>query len=433
MLGTRNAIGWGMAQFEAVRLALWTIRVQKLKSFFTLIGVTISVMFLIGIVSIVNGMGHYIENDFAGRLFGGTNVFTLQRRDAFNPGGGPSPAGNDARQQVRRPPITIRDIGPVKDVLPPGTLYSVEAGGRFGGGIGASSAYAPPRGVDAHAVDGNFFEIKRYVIASGRAFSPQEANVGARVVVIGDEVALHFFPSLDPVGRELRIDGIAYNVLGVIKKQGNLFGNSLDRLAITPLRAPLGRRLNPGGAVSGIVVESQTAEQMQETMDAVRLLMRARHQLRPNQADNFALATSAGALDFLKNIKRTMIFAGTALPAIGLVVGGIVIMNIMLMAVAERTREIGIRKALGAKRVDILSQFLVEAVTLSTTGAILGIGLGIAVAKIVEWRTALPAEVAPWSVAVATLVGMAVGIAAGVYPASQASKLDPIEALRQEQ
>jgi putative ABC transport system permease protein len=429
----RNPGGWGSAQVEAVHLALATIRVQKLKSFFTLIGVTISVMFLIGIVSIVNGMAHYMENNFAGRLFGGTNVFTLQRRDAF----GPQPASErgrvDTRQQVRRPPITIYDIAPVLDVLSPGTLYAVEAGSRgFGSSIGATSAYAPPRGVEAHAVEGNYFEIKRYIIASGRIFSPQEAAAGARVVVIGDEVARHFFPSLDPIGRELRVSGTAYTVVGIIRKQGSLFGNSLDRLAIAPLRSPLGRRLNARGVVSGITVESPTTDEMRENMDAVRQLMRARHHLRPSQADNFGLATSAGALDFLRNLRRIMIFAGTALPAIGLVVGGIVIMNIMLMAVSERTREIGIRKALGATRRDVLSQFLVEAVTLSTTGAVFGIGLGIALAKVVEWKMALPVYVAPWSVIVATVVGIAVGIISGVYPASQASKLDPIEALRQE-
>jgi putative ABC transport system permease protein len=428
-------MNWGMGHLEAVRLALGTIRAQKLKSFFTLIGVTISVMFLIGIVSIVNGLAHYMENDFAGRLFGGTNVFTLQMRDSFGPQTAASRAARDTREQVRRPPLTLRDVDPVVEVLTPGTLYSVEAGNprAFSGNVGATSPYAPPRGVSAHAVEGNYFEIKRYEVTSGRTFTPQEARVGARVVVIGDEVATHFFPALDPIGRELRINAHGYTVIGVLKKQGNLFGNSLDRLAIAPLRSPLGRRLNARGVISGIVVESTTPDEMQQNMDAVRLLMRARRQLRPYQADNFGLATSAGAMEFLNNLRRTMVLAGTALPAIGLVVGGIVIMNIMLMAVAERTREIGIRKALGATRRAILSQFLVEAVTLSTIGALLGIGFGVAVAEVVEWRTSLPAQVAPWSILVATFVGIAVGIAAGVYPASQASKLDPIEALRQEQ
>jgi putative ABC transport system permease protein len=167
-------------------------------------------------------------------------------------------------------------------------------------------------------------------------------------------------------------------------------------------------------------------------METVREELRARRHLRPGQPDNFVMETSASALQFFVTIKQTMTIAGTALPAIGLIVGGMVIMNIMLVAVVERTREIGIRKSLGARRRDILSQFLVEAATLSTVGAIIGIILGILAAKIVSWNTPLPAAIAPWSIVAATLLGMIVGIISGVYPARRASMLDPIEALRQE-
>jgi putative ABC transport system permease protein len=167
-------------------------------------------------------------------------------------------------------------------------------------------------------------------------------------------------------------------------------------------------------------------------METTRELMRGRRKLRPSEPDNFVMETSASALAEFNETKTIMTVAGTALPAIGLIIGGMVIMNIMLVAVAERTREIGIRKALGAKRKDILRQFLVEAATLSTLGAIIGIALGLFAAKIVEWQTPLPAAVAPWSLVAATLLGTVVGIGAGVYPASRAAKLDPIDALRQE-
>jgi putative ABC transport system permease protein len=171
---------------------------------------------------------------------------------------------------------------------------------------------------------------------------------------------------------------------------------------------------------------------MTEAQERVRAVMRTRHKLRPSQKDDFSMQTSDSALEFWNKIEGYLLIAGVALPAIGLVVGAIVIMNIMLVAVAERTREIGIRKALGAKRRDILAQFLVESATLSTVGAMLGIAMGIALAALVVAATPLPSSVAPWSIVVGVMVGMGVGIVSGVYPASRASLLDPVVALRQE-
>ncbi|HYW49692.1 MAG TPA: FtsX-like permease family protein, partial [Gemmatimonadaceae bacterium] len=171
---------------------------------------------------------------------------------------------------------------------------------------------------------------------------------------------------------------------------------------------------------------------MFDGMELVRESMRARRRLRPAQRDNFSIETSESALEDFNQVKTVMTIAGTALPSIGLVVGGLVIMNIMLVAVAERTREIGIRKSLGARRKDILRQFLVEAATLSTLGALIGIGLGLGAAWVIQTTTPLPAAVAPWSLIVATLLGLGVGIVSGVYPARRASRLDPIDALRQE-
>jgi putative ABC transport system permease protein len=167
-------------------------------------------------------------------------------------------------------------------------------------------------------------------------------------------------------------------------------------------------------------------------MELVREALRARRHLRPVQPDNFVMETTASALAFFERIKQTMTIIGTALPGISLIVGGMVIMNIMLVSVAERTHEIGIRKSLGARRRDILRQFLVEAATLSTLGAMIGIALGITAAKIIAMKTPLPAAVAPWSIVAATLLGTVVGIVSGVYPARRASRLDPIEALRHE-
>jgi putative ABC transport system permease protein len=412
-----------MSLLEAIRLALATIRVQKLKSFFTLLGVTIGVMFLIAVVSIVEGMSKYVEEDFMGRMLG-ANTFTLRRFPYF----GNNTTEEEWREWIRRPRVYPSDVELVASVIPAGMRYAVESENR----AWASTPYARPRQVEAHAVEGDYFTIKKYDLSVGRTFTQQEAELGVPVVVIGDEVAKYFYPNLSPVGRELRIGGIPYQVIGIIEHQGSLFGMSLDKLAIAPFKSPLARITNPRGDVDGVMVQAQNTVMMNESMELVREALRSRRHLRPSERDNFVMETSEGALQFFEKMKSTMTFAGSVLPAIGLVIGGMVIMNIMLVAVAERTREIGIRKSLGARSRDILSQFLVEAATLSTLGAVIGIALGIGAASVIEWRTPLPAAVAPWSLVVATLLGTVVGIVSGVYPAVRASRLDPIEALRQE-
>jgi len=409
---------------EAIWLALAQIRVQKLKSFFTLLGVTIGVMFLIAVISIVQGMSSYMENEFAAKLLG-VNTFTLRRFPWFGDGAG---SEEEWRQWQRRPRIYHSELPLVASVLPPGSRYAVESQ-EF---LQASSQYARPKQVEAHAVDGDYFLIKKYDVSRGRLFTQQEATAGTPVVVIGDETASYFFRDLDPVGRSLRIRGMPYTVVGVLEKQGSVFGLSLDRVAIAPYSSPLHHHTNPRGDVDGIMVQTPSALTLTDAMESVREVMRGRRKLRPGQPDNFFMETSESALAFMDKMKKVMTMAGTAFPAIGLVVGGLVIMNIMLVAVAERTREIGIRKSLGARRRDILRQFLVEAATLSTLGAVVGIILGVVIAKVIEWKTPLPAEVAPWSIVMATILGCVVGIVSGVYPARRAASLDPIEALRKE-
>jgi putative ABC transport system permease protein len=289
-----------------------------------------------------------------------------------------------------------------------------------------------PKQVEAHAVEGEYFTIKKYDLTSGRVISPEEYELGTPVAVIGDEVAKYFFPNLNPLGRELRIGGIPYSVIGVIEHQGTLFGLSLDKLVVAPFGSQMHRLTNPLNDIGGMLVQAPSAVMLDYAMETVREALREHRHMHPARPDNFVMETSASALQFFDKIKKTMTIVGTALPAIGLIVGGMVIMNIMLVSVSERTHEIGIRKSIGARRRDILSQFLIEAATLSTVGAIIGIVLGISAAKIIAWQTPLPAAVAPWSIVAATLLGTVVGIVSGVYPARRASRLDPIEALRQE-
>ncbi|OGT94614.1 MAG: hypothetical protein A2083_09750 [Gemmatimonadetes bacterium GWC2_71_9] len=253
---------------------------------------------------------------------------------------------------------------------------------------------------------------------------------GANVVVIGADLQQRFFAGVDPVGRTIRIADDDFRVIGVAKSQGKVFGESLDKFAIAPYTSQMKKYVNPHKVVDAIIVKTDDLPSMRAAMIDVEGLMRTRHHLRPGESNNFHLETADDVLDFWGKISRVLFLALPMLVGISLVVGGIVIMNIMLMAVAERTREIGIRKALGARRRDILRQFLVEAATLSTSGALLGIGTGILLARVVAALTPLPASISPWSIGVGVMLGVGVGVVFGVYPASRASRLDPIAALR---
>jgi putative ABC transport system permease protein len=409
--------------FEAVRLAIQTILVQKMKSFFTLVGVMIGVMFLIAVVSIVEGMSDYVENDFAAKIIG-VNTFDLRQRPNFTP----NETEEEWRASLRNPRIFAPESQLIREVLGPSYKIAI-VNQTF---INAVTPGVRPRSVQAIATEASYFDIKKFELTSGRAFAPQEVETGARVVVIGSEVASYYFDGLDPLGRQLRIGGQPYTVIGVIEEQGSVFGFSMDRMAIAPYTSPMSRAIRPRGDYGTITVQAPSREMLDQGLEIAHEAMRGFRRLGPAQKDNFALETSDAALGFFDELKGKLILFGTALPAIGLVVGALVIMNIMLVAVAERTREIGVRKALGARRRDIISQFLVEAATLSVLGAAIGAGLGVGLAMLIAAVTPLPASVAPWSLVLALIVGAGVGITAGIYPASRASRLDPIAALRQE-
>jgi putative ABC transport system permease protein len=413
-----------MPLFEALRLALSQIRVQKLKSFFTLLGVTIGVMFLIAVVSIVEGLGRYMEEDVMGKLMA-VNSFELRHRPN-NPVG--DVTEEEWRAWQRRQRIVESDVEPVAEALPEGTRHAVIGYDQ----LTVQSAYSSPSRVTAQNVTPEYFTIKRLGVSSGRLFNAQENELGLPVVVVGQDIKDRFFPTVDPIGRELKIGTIPYTVIGVAEKQGSALGQSFDRFVVAPYRSPMRRLTNRRGVIDAVIIQVPNQAAMADVQERVRQVMRSRHKLRPAQPDDFSMESSESAMTFFNSLKQNLVLAGVALPAIGLVVGSIVIMNIMLVAVAERTREIGIRKALGAKRRDIMAQFLIEAATLSTAGAVIGILLGLGLAQLVAALSPLPATVAPWSIGAGVVLGAGVGILAGVYPASRASRLDPIAALRQE-
>jgi putative ABC transport system permease protein len=411
-----------MSLLEAVRLAFGTIRAQKLKSFFSLIGAFIGVMFLIAVVSIVKGMDRYVQEDFAAKIFG-INTFTVSRRPQFQAG----PVDESVRRAWwRRPQVYEDDYHAIRAALPAEDLVAIESGNQAEGQVGAkSSSYIQVEGVSE-----DYFKIRDYAIARGRLFSPQEINHGVNEVVIGQDVADSLFTGQDPLGQTIRIAGFPYTVIGVAEKQGTVFGISLDRFAIAPYTSQIKTVVNPRKVVDGVIVKAPTLAGMHDAMDQVEAVMRSRHNLRPEQNDDFSLTTQEDVLSFWSKISKVLYTALPLLVGVSLVVGGIVLMNIMLMAVAERTREIGIRKSLGARRRDILAQFLVEAATLSTTGALLGIAAGLLLARIVQAVSPLPMGVSPTSIVLGVVLGVGVGMVSGVYPASRAAKLDPVAALR---
>jgi len=413
-----------MSFLQAVALAWDTIRVQKLKSFFTTIGVTIGVTFLIAVVSIVGGMSRYMQDDLIGKLIA-VNSFSLRSRPDFQMGDATQAQRNEWR---RRPRVLASDVPPVAASLAPDVLWAVESGDN----LKVESPYGSPRRTQCSTVSQDWFSIKKMGVSQGRLINAQEYANGTPVVVIGQDVADHFFPNLNPIGRELRIQSIPYAVVGVADKQGSVFGQSLDKFLLAPEKSPLNRWVNPHGVIDAMIIQGRDEVGMREAMESARAVMRARRHLHPSQPDNFELETSDSALEFWNKLKGYLVIAGIALPTVGLVVGAIVIMNIMLVAVSERTREIGIRKSLGARRKDILNQFMVESATLATLGAAIGVALGIAFAKVIAALSPLPAAVEVWSIFLGVGVGAGVGIIAGIYPASRAALLDPIAAMRQE-
>lgn len=413
-----------MKILEGVRLAAEQMRTQKLKSFFSLLGVIVGVMFLVLVVSIVEGMDQYMRNTLEDKIFG-VNTVAVRRW----PVNDLNTSVEQRRAWARAPRLTYEDLDYLREKISlPATIGAdSDTWGEMESDRGVTVENVLIRGATAE-----IFEVRNYRTERGRVFSPVEDLQGAPVVVLGQEAAETLFPGIDPLGREVRIRGFPFRVVGVLEEQGAFLGRSLDNVAIAPARSPVQRFTNPRGIVDEIVIKAGTPALVRPLQAQAEEAMRIRRLLRPSELNNFAAETTEASLGFWDRISRILFLALPGLVGISLVVGGIVIMNIMLVTVMERTREIGIRKAIGARRHDILTQVLIETMTLSAIGAAIGVATGIGLTALVAAMSPLPAVVAPKWVAFGMFLGVGVGVVSGVYPAARAAKLDPVDALRYE-
>ncbi|MGW8281885.1 MAG: ABC transporter permease [Gemmatimonadota bacterium] len=408
---------------EGIWIALQQVWAHKLKSAFTLIGVIIGITFLIAVITVVEGMNRYVQEDFAGSLFG-VNTFTVVRRSQITTG---AETEERRRRQARNPDLTLHDVEVVRGAVPDAWRLAYSSDRGFDE---VSYKDRHRRNVRLIGASDGYEALQGWEVENGRGLTPLDERRGLKVVVIGAEIAEKLFPDVDPVGKLIRIGAQRFSVVGVWESQGGLLGNIRDASILMPFSVYRQTFARNPSQIDQISVKMHSLEELEAAQIAVEGAMRTDRGLRPGEENDFWIQTSSELLDTWDKIVKILFAAIPGLVSISLVVGGIVIMNIMLLSVAGRIREIGVRKAVGARRRDILIQFLAESSTLSIVGAAVGILFGIGIAKVVEAFTPMPASVPPWGIAAALMLGLIVGVGSGLYPAYRAAKQDPIVALR---
>jgi putative ABC transport system permease protein len=412
-MAVRSTMDWR----EAMGIATDSLWAHKLRSVLTLLGVVIGVMCVIVVMSFIDGLNSYV----AERVFNlGADVFILQK--------GPAIVTNiDTLLEVqKRKKLTREDYEALREQC----RGCVEVGAVVSRRVDVKYGMNYVKDSSLRGQSPSLFRIGDLEVHAGRFLAESDDLRAAPVCVIGWDIVDNLFVGVDPIGKELRADGDTYTIVGVAKKQGSALGQSRDNWVVIPLRA-YQKAYGTEQSVR-ILGKSGGPEKLDRTMDEVRQIMRGRRHVPYLEKDDFHIDTNQSFLALWAGISSAFFGVTLAIASISLVVGGIVIMNIMLVSVTERTREIGLRKSLGARRHDILVQFLIESSTIAAIGGLIGVGVGILIAKFVSLVTPLPSAIKLWAVLSGLLVSTSVGLFFGIYPASRAARLDPVVALRSE-
>jgi putative ABC transport system permease protein len=406
-----------MSTAEAIRIALLSLWANKLRSVLTLLGVVIGVAAVIAVVTFVNGINGYV----AEKIFNlGADVFIVAKMpnvitdvDQFIEGNKRKDITMDEYQAVVAGCSACKMVGASIRNFTGKVSYGTE-----------SSTDTVVRGWTPSM--GPIYDLD---VVMGRPLNDSDQNNGSAVVVVGQDIRENIMAGTDPIGKEIRVDGHLYTVIGVGKKEGKTLGQSRDNYVIMPISTwfkAYGSHNSPNIWAKGYDVGLP----MEQAVDQTRVILRARRHDQIGEKDSFSIETNDSFLSLWSDLSGTFFIVMIVIASISLIVGGIVIMNIMLVSVTERTREIGIRKALGARPRDVLRQFLIESSTMALIGGVIGVLGGIGIAKLVTFAIGMPSSIELWAIAAGLLVSASVGIFFGVYPAQKAAKLDPIVALR---
>jgi putative ABC transport system permease protein len=407
-----------MNQFlEAVTIALGAIWTNKLRSFMTVLGNIVAVTSIIAVVSLIQGMDAAVTSAIVDEM--GADSFQVRRRP-------PTFSEEEEERNRYNPRVTLQDADAIKRFSPLVKTVMAEVGNN------AEIAYRDRtlESVRVRGVSPEYVSFSDYKIERGRLINPIEVERQRPVAIIGWDVADRLFADEDPLEKFVKVNGIHFRVVGVNEKKGAFFGNNQDEFVVIPLGA-FQKLFGPRQSLN-LSVKPHDASQIEQAMDEAAVAMRIERRLKPKEPNNFGMATADTFLRLFHAATSGIAMVLVGVVALSLVVGGIVIMNIMLMVVTERTQEIGLRKALGARRRDITWQILTESITLSMAGGIVGTTFGFTVAFVIASLTPLKAIVEPWSVAAGIGITALVGLFFGLYPAMRAARLDPIEALRKE-
>ncbi len=410
---------------ENVRFGFSAMREHKLRSALTIVGIVVGVATVIAMVAIVTGFNNNVIGNF--QAFGASRIDFKKYRDRFGP------PGARTEEERRRRNLTVGDVAAIRQACPEAAAVSTLAG-YFDAEIHVKNGNAEANNPYVLGVDEFYPEATAYTIAHGRFFSPAEVEHGALAVVLGSDVREAIFPREDPIGKEITVNGLRYRVVGVLDKKGEQFGYSPDNKVVLPYKTfehQFGFQVRQEGIHISAV--PRRPEDVNIVIEKATSVLRQRRRIPFDKPNDFEIDTPDQLIGQFRAITGGVSGAMILIALISLVVGGVGVMNIMLVSVTQRTREIGIRKAVGALRRDIVRQFLTEAVTLTTLGGIVGVALGMLISGGVKALVpSLPTSVPAWSVLVGLLVACAVGLFFGIYPAVKASRLDPIEALRYE-